>query len=380
MKLRLTTAALAAFTILLAGCDDDKLSADRIEQQKQESIQAEAVERNAAELSRATAIVQNEGTATGPGYATSCDKQLVGLALANHGAEAAIPGCASNIRIVANEEARELLNGEAIVDSVAGKVFFESGEKEGVKDRVSMRGETGERAEAMTADAFAEAQVLPLGVEGVFHLKSWKEDTVYVTTAGGVSPREQLVEAIKFFANQGKNCLVSMNAETLVDCAGSERVAADCTANKRILGDNHLSVCRTLPPGVIYVCALPESEQRDCGQIGGDKPDQFPCRATKVTGLNFGEALEALKAGKRVSRTGWNGKGMYLWLLPAAKVKAEWCKEAHLKELAEASGGEIEALASIRMKTADGKVLTGWLASQSDMLAEDFHILPEVAR
>lgn len=90
---------------------------------------------------------------------------------------------------------------------------------------------------------------------------------------------------------------------------------------------------------------------------------------------DFGYAIRALKEGKRVSRQGWNGKGMYLWLLPAAMVKAEWCREPHLKEVAEANGGEIEALGSIRMMTADKKVLTGWLASQPDMLAEDWEIL-----
>jgi hypothetical protein len=66
---------------------------------------------------------------------------------------------------------------------------------------------------------------------------------------------------------------------------------------------------------------------------------------------------------------------MYLWLMPAAKVKAEWCKEPHLKELAEANGGEIEALGTIRMLTADKKILTGWLASQTDVLSEDWVIV-----
>lgn len=68
---------------------------------------------------------------------------------------------------------------------------------------------------------------------------------------------------------------------------------------------------------------------------------------------------------------------MYLWLLPEAKVKAEWCREPHLKALAEANGGEIEALASIRMLTADKKVLTGWLASQADIMSTDWVILPD---
>jgi len=91
--------------------------------------------------------------------------------------------------------------------------------------------------------------------------------------------------------------------------------------------------------------------------------------------MNFGEAIAALKEGKKVARQGWNGKGMYLWLMPAAKVKAEWCKEPHLKLLAEENGGEIEALGSIRMLTADKKILTGWLASQTDILSEDWMII-----
>lgn len=91
--------------------------------------------------------------------------------------------------------------------------------------------------------------------------------------------------------------------------------------------------------------------------------------------MNFGEAIKALKEGKKVARQGWNGKGMYLWLMPATNVKAEWCKEPHLKELAEANGGEIEALGTIRMLTADKKILTGWLASQTDMLSEDWMIV-----
>lgn len=87
---------------------------------------------------------------------------------------------------------------------------------------------------------------------------------------------------------------------------------------------------------------------------------------------DFGWAIQVLKVGGQVRRRGWNGKGMYLWLMPAATVKAEWCREPHLRAMAEANGGSIEALGSIRMMTADRKVLTGWLASQTDMLAEDW--------
>ena len=92
--------------------------------------------------------------------------------------------------------------------------------------------------------------------------------------------------------------------------------------------------------------------------------------------MNFGQAIEALKDGKKVSRTGWNGKNMYLWLKPATTIKSDWCKDPMLKEIVDSNGGEAEALGTICMKTADNKILTGWLASQTDMLSEDWIILP----
>lgn len=86
----------------------------------------------------------------------------------------------------------------------------------------------------------------------------------------------------------------------------------------------------------------------------------------------FGQAIESLKFGKKVARKGWNGKGMFLWLKPFTLVKSEWCKDPKLKEIADKNGGEIEALGTVCMKTADDKILTGWLASQTDVLSNDW--------
>ena len=67
---------------------------------------------------------------------------------------------------------------------------------------------------------------------------------------------------------------------------------------------------------------------------------------------------------------------MFLWLKPSANIKAEWCKDEMLKCLVEANGGEILGLGTICMYTHDSTgrnaILTGWLASQSDMLVEDW--------
>lgn len=91
--------------------------------------------------------------------------------------------------------------------------------------------------------------------------------------------------------------------------------------------------------------------------------------------LTFGDAIEALKQGKLVCRKGWNGKGMFLWLKHATTIKSEWCKDQILKHIVDSNGGETEALGTICMKTADNKVLTGWLASQTDMLSNDWCIV-----
>ena len=95
--------------------------------------------------------------------------------------------------------------------------------------------------------------------------------------------------------------------------------------------------------------------------------------------MDFGDALRALKEGKMVARQGWNGRGMFLWLKPATEVKSEWCKDPLLKQLADANGGSIPALGTICMYTHDSSdrraILTGWLASQSDMLMEDWIVV-----
>lgn len=79
--------------------------------------------------------------------------------------------------------------------------------------------------------------------------------------------------------------------------------------------------------------------------------------------MDFGHALEMLKHGKRVARKGWNGKGMYLYL-------------ADGKFLTKAIGdGSSPFTDTITMKTADDKYCIGWLASQTDMLAEDWELI-----
>ena len=85
--------------------------------------------------------------------------------------------------------------------------------------------------------------------------------------------------------------------------------------------------------------------------------------------MDFGVALMNLKDGHRVARKGWNGKGMFLYHVPAAAYPP--CTDV----AREAFGGEpVPYGAYIAMKTAQGNVVP-WMASQTDMLAEDWIIL-----
>lgn len=72
--------------------------------------------------------------------------------------------------------------------------------------------------------------------------------------------------------------------------------------------------------------------------------------------FSFGKAIALLKAGKKVSRKGWNGKGMFL-------------------QLRTMESGDHVHLPYIEMSTVD-KQLVPWLASQTDMLAGDWFEYP----
>jgi hypothetical protein len=91
--------------------------------------------------------------------------------------------------------------------------------------------------------------------------------------------------------------------------------------------------------------------------------------------MNIGEAVQKLKEGKRVARAGWNGKGMWLAYSPGHSgldAKAFWSPAN--KAYAQDEGGTAKVLPCITMKTATGEILMGWLASQTDLLADDWEV------
>lgn len=91
-----------------------------------------------------------------------------------------------------------------------------------------------------------------------------------------------------------------------------------------------------------------------------------------MEGMSFGLAVEALKLGKKVARSGWNGKGMFLYYVPAASYSAHGNKYGTMVGVFD--DDMVPYCAYIAMKTAQNNVVP-WLASQTDMLADDWHIV-----
>lgn len=85
--------------------------------------------------------------------------------------------------------------------------------------------------------------------------------------------------------------------------------------------------------------------------------------------MNFESALTALKAGSLVRRAGWNGKGMFLFLVPGSEFAVNRPPLLGIYP----AGTRVRYHAHIDMKTAQGDVVP-WLASQTDILAEDWEV------
>ena len=123
---------------------------------------------------------------------------------------------------------------------------------------------------------------------------------------------------------------------------------------------------------------MPAEEKReDEGYLVVYAPDGYESWSPKevfenayreVTGMSFGLAMEACKMGKKIARAGWNGKDQYVELgvnFSYYDPSVGICEEAHHMDIGSA--------ALVFVGTRGRQV--GWLASQSDMLADDWHIV-----
>ena len=90
----------------------------------------------------------------------------------------------------------------------------------------------------------------------------------------------------------------------------------------------------------------------------------------RADGMPFGLAIEAAKKGARVARRGWNGKDMYVCLGNVESFNTPADISSARNE-----DGTVLVLPFLMMKTADNAMCVGWLASQTDMLSDDWYIV-----
>lgn len=91
----------------------------------------------------------------------------------------------------------------------------------------------------------------------------------------------------------------------------------------------------------------------------------------------IGWAVKQLRAGLKVRRTGWNGKGMFLLLAGGYSVQADKLREGTAitaEFLASRGQTEMKIVPHIDMWTAQNEYVSGWLASQADLLAIDWEL------
>ena len=85
--------------------------------------------------------------------------------------------------------------------------------------------------------------------------------------------------------------------------------------------------------------------------------------------MNFGEALEKVKAGYTIARTGWNGKRQFVYLISARDL------QVGLKYGYGEYEGEPVITDTLAILTTHNQIQVGWLPSQSDMLADDWRVV-----
>ena len=131
---------------------------------------------------------------------------------------------------------------------------------------------------------------------------------------------------------------------------------------------------------VEYLDGGAPNTQECAGYVSWSPKDVADRNCRPINGLTFGLAIEAAKLGKKITRKGWNGKNQWVVLMPALNLPPFSCQEPGPRvndRTAKHIGPDtpLDSQPYFAMWTALGQWQPGWLASQADMLAEDWGIV-----
>lgn len=127
---------------------------------------------------------------------------------------------------------------------------------------------------------------------------------------------------------------------------------------------------------VEYVDGSKANTDKFQGYVSWSPKDVFERAYRPMEGMTFGLAIEAVKRSAKVTRLGWNGKGLWIALSCAAcrEVSAENFWSPANADFARTRGGSAIVRPYLTMKTAEDQIVP-WVASQSDILAEDWEVV-----
>lgn len=116
------------------------------------------------------------------------------------------------------------------------------------------------------------------------------------------------------------------------------------------------------------------------GYVSWSPKEQFDNAYQPLSAMSFGHAILAAQGGAKIARAGWNGKGMFVALMPALKLPPFNSQEPGAKvndRTAKFIGADtpLDSQPYFAMWTAAKQWQPGWLASQADMLAKDWCIV-----
>ncbi len=123
-----------------------------------------------------------------------------------------------------------------------------------------------------------------------------------------------------------------------------------------------------------YLVEYPDSLNKNCegfdGYVSWSPKEQFDNAYKETDGLTFGLAVEAMKKGYKVARKGWNGSGMFVYLVQGSRFTVNRAPLLGIYP----EGTEINYRPHMDLRTADGSIAT-WAPSGSDALAEDWYVV-----
>ena len=138
-------------------------------------------------------------------------------------------------------------------------------------------------------------------------------------------------------------------------------------------------------------CASPENFDAELGRkiarqnavqkiwplMGYELRSQLSAEARGDVNHDIGWAVRQAKLGKRVTRRGWNGAGQWVAFSGGAEnLPADRFRAPANRAYAEENGGSASVFPAMTLKNAQGAIVMGWVPSTTDLLMQDWEVVP----